>query len=215
MTAAKLDVWPEGGVRQVVRPHYQQPHSLRSHVGSIANNRAQWLAYGAALNELKAQYPGKQDIRAFGEAVTAAKLDVWPTEGICDSSAHIDINRHIRTAAQWAASLTPAELDAYITAHPTRKITRDGGFRGLHAGLDKWPENVQGQVGLVEIKSHIRTAAMWAAGLDKWPEGYCNNLLQYEINRPTRAPQLFIRPETHPGTHPAVKYPCRESWLSH
>lgn len=65
-----------------------------------------WLAYGAALNEIKAQH-GEND-KAFGQAVAAADPDKWPeaTATSCNST----IDRIVRSAAMWASALTTAEL---------------------------------------------------------------------------------------------------------
>lgn len=97
--------------------------------------RAGWLKYGTGLNQIKAQHPGKQGERAFGEAVKAANLDVWPSDGMSGKLPDIKIEDKVRTAAMWAAGLTPDELAAFEAAHAKTEVTAKGGFRGLHAAV--------------------------------------------------------------------------------
>jgi hypothetical protein len=91
-----------------------------------------WLGYSYALAELRAQHP--DDNNAFGAAVKAAKLDVWPTDEGSDTMSE-PINDKVRSASLWAASITLDELKAHMTQHPSVEITARGGFRGLHAAV--------------------------------------------------------------------------------
>lgn len=83
---------------------------------------AGWLAYGAALNEIKAEHPGNNN--AFGAAVVAAGLDRWPEGSSHDGTT--EIKRDIRSAAMWAASLPASELAAHQAAHHDIEVTVKG-----------------------------------------------------------------------------------------
>ena len=87
--------------------------------------RMAWLDIGSALNELRAKFSGKRGDRAFGETLKgmSAKL--------------ADMHIHAKTAAMWAASMTSEELAGHEASHPHIKVTREGGFRGLHAAVKK------------------------------------------------------------------------------
>lgn len=93
-----------------------------------------WLGYSHALAELRAQHP--DDNNAFGAAVKAAKLDVWPTDGGSDTMSE-PINDKVRSASLWAASIALDELKARMAEHPNVEITAKGGFRGLHSAVVK------------------------------------------------------------------------------
>lgn len=96
-----------------------------------ADIRAGWLGYGGVLNEIKAQHSGSNN--AFGDAVKAAGLDVWP-EGSCNNSLQ-PIDRPVRSAAMWAAALPPDELAAFEAEHANTEVTAKSGFRGLYASV--------------------------------------------------------------------------------
>lgn len=90
------------------------------------NLHAAWIAYGFALNELRAEHASDN---AFNEAIKAANLDVLR----CGNLSH-HIDRHVRSAAMWAAA-EPANLMVVMAMNPHLEPTMKGGFRGLHA---KW-----------------------------------------------------------------------------
>ena len=70
-----------------------------------ASVRAGWLAYGAALNEIRASHGGND--KAFGQAVEAAGLDKWPGN-VLGQVATVEIERKVRAAAMWAEALEAA-----------------------------------------------------------------------------------------------------------
>lgn len=116
-------------------PEQRAKEGLKEVLSGSDTVAAGWLKYGAALNEIKAQHPGEQGKRAFGEAVSSAGLDKWPSEGDMSHLATYQIGRDVRAAAMWAASLTASELAGYEAAHPDIEVTAKGGFRGLHAAV--------------------------------------------------------------------------------
>lgn len=86
---------------------------------------AGWVMYGAALNEGRELYPGKENDRAFGfwaRAITSPNLG--------------DIHDDDRAAAMWAAK-DPDTFTATRRLHPNVRTVR-----GLHA---KWKEGKQPQ----------------------------------------------------------------------
>lgn len=79
-----------------------------------------WLAYGAALNEGRAMFPGKENDRAFGEWV----------RGIMSPNLGDIPHDDDRAAAMWAAA-NPDQFDEARAAGKARTV------RGVHA---KWNE---------------------------------------------------------------------------
>ena len=123
---------------------------------SEASARVGWLKYGRGLNEWKNQYPGKENDRAFGEAVKAAGLN--RRRGKWMSAKLTDIHDKVRSAAMWAASLDPTDLAALEEAHQNTRVTSDGGFRGLHAAVKEAEKRAHRERELAEIGERGRTA---------------------------------------------------------
>ncbi len=87
-----------------------------------ANLWRHWLAYGAALNDLRAQFPKKGGDDAFGAAV--AELHEGVSQNVTPP------NRSVRLAAMWAAA-NPEQLAEVTNAES--EVTPKSGFRKWHA----------------------------------------------------------------------------------